>query len=91
MNTFFRANLVALYLLALVATVAVLPWGIGPLVQRVALITLVIHVAETVLAFKHVRDYRGSLLNSVVLSLLFGLLHWLPIAKAQRQAGAPGA
>ena len=42
--------------------------------------------------FKHVRLYRGPLAASVVLTLLFGLLHWKPMAdqaardKAQRLA-----
>ena len=42
--------------------------------------------------YKHVRLYRGPLAASVVLTLLFGLLHWKPLAdqaardKAQRLA-----
>ena len=31
--------------------------------------------------FKHVRKYRGPLAVSVLLTLLFGLLHWKPLAQ----------
>ena len=79
MNAFSRAALLALYALAIAAIVAPLPWDIGPVVQRIALITVAIHVIELVLVFKYVKAYAGPLANSVVLTLLFGLLHWLPI------------
>jgi len=37
--------------------------------------------------FKHVKAYEGSLVKSMVLTLLFGLLHWMPIAKANKSIG----
>jgi len=54
---------------------------------RAALILLVIHVAELLFVFKHVRLYTGPLAMSVLLTLLFGLLHWKPLADAA-SAGA---
>ena len=45
-----------------------------------ALVLLVAHVGELLLMFKHVRRYPGSLAMSVLLTLLFGLLHWKPLA-----------
>ena len=36
--------------------------------------------------FRHVRRYRGPLALSVLLTLLFGLLHWKPLADARRNA-----
>ena len=55
---------------------------------RAALILLAIHVAELVFVFKHVRLYTGPLAVSVLLTLLFGLLHWKPLADAARAGAA---
>lgn len=49
---------------------------------RAALLLLGIHALEVLFAFKHVRLYKGPLAVSVVLTLLFGLLHWKPLAQA---------
>jgi nicotinamide riboside transporter PnuC len=49
--------------------------------QNLALALLVIHALELVVMFKHVRLYRGSLLMSMVLTMLFGVLHWRPLAR----------
>jgi hypothetical protein len=37
-------------------------------------------------AFKYVKTYSGPLWVSVVLALLFGVLHWMPLARALRRA-----
>jgi hypothetical protein len=39
------------------------------------------HAVEAVVAFKYVRRYPGALAVSVLLTLLFGLLHILPLAR----------
>ena len=49
--------------------------------QNIALVLLVIHALEVIFMFKHVRLYRGSLAVSILLTLLFGLLHWKPLAE----------
>jgi hypothetical protein len=49
---------------------------------RAALLLLGIHALAVLFAFKHVRLYKGPLAVSVVLTLLFGLLHWKPLAQA---------
>ena len=56
---------------------------------RAALILLAIHVAELLFVFKHVRLYTGPLAVSVLLTLLFGLLHWKPLADAAAGAALP--
>ena len=82
MNTFLKANLIVLYLLALASLVWPLPLDAGHWLQRISLVLLAVHALETVAMFKHVRKYAGPLAVSMALSLLFGLLHWLPLAKA---------
>jgi hypothetical protein len=41
---------------------------------------------ELLFMFRHVRLYKGPLAVSVVLTLLFGLLHWKPLADAQARS-----
>ena len=86
MNTFLKANCLGAYALALLSLVWVLPWGAGPLFQNIAMALLAIHVLEMAFAFKYIKAYKGPLLHSLILALLFGLLHWLPLARAGKAA-----
>ena len=54
------------------------PWGAT--LQNAAVVLLVVHALELVFVFKHVRRYPGPLALSVLLTLLYGLLHWKPLA-----------
>ena len=87
-NTLSKALLSLTYLVALASLFVVLPMGATPVVQKLALALLGVHVLECLLAFKYVKSYAGPLWVSVLLALLFGLLHWMPLAKAVRQAAA---
>lgn len=84
MNKFLKANLLGLYALALLSLAIPLPWDSNGLLQRLSLILIAVHLLETVVMFKHVKAYEGALWKSVGLSLLFGLLHWLPLARKNR-------
>ena len=86
MNTFLKANCLGAYALALLSLLWALPLGLGPVMQNVALALLAIHVLEAIAAFKYIKTYPGPLLHSLLLTLLFGLLHWLPLARAARAA-----
>lgn len=88
MNKFLRFLCLALYLCALLAIMVDLPMQAGPWVQLLALLVLMAHALETVVAFKAVKAYPGPLYQSIVLSLLFGLLHWLPLSKAAKHGPA---
>lgn len=76
MNTFIKANLIGLYLLALAGAFVELPFGASPILGNIALLVLAIHVVEAVVMFKRVKLYQGPLAVSILLTLLFGLLHW---------------
>ena len=76
MNTFLKVNLVVVYLLAPVGVFVELPYGASPILGKITLIVLAAHFIELVFMFKRVKLYRGPLATSVVLTLLFGLLHW---------------
>ncbi len=81
--TLLKAACLATYALAIAAWAGILPAGFAGNAQTIAVVILCAHVLELVFMFRHVRLYRGPLGVSVLLTLLFGLLHWLPLARAQ--------
>lgn len=84
MNFALRAACIAVYVLALVSLAGLLPAVIPSRVQIVAAGLLTIHALELAFVFRHVRLYRGPLAVSVLLTLLFGLLHWKPLVDEAR-------
>ena len=82
--TFFKASLLGAYALALASLFVVLPMEAGPVVQRLALALLAVHALECLVAFKYIKSYAGSVYLSFALAMLYGLLHWMPLAKAYR-------
>jgi hypothetical protein len=89
-NYLVRALCLLAYAMALGKLAGFVPAGSFERAPIVALVLLVLHVGELLLVFKHVRLYKGPLAVSVVLTLLFGLLHWKPMAdeKAKSQLAA---
>ena len=86
MMTFLKAGCIAIYLMAVTSLFVTLPWGTGPVLQFVSVALIAVHALEALFVFKYIKSYKGALLTSLVLSLLFGLLHWMPLAKAGKQA-----
>ena len=82
-NYLLRALCLLAYALALAKMVGLVPEGSFDRAPLVAGVLLALHAAELVFMFKHVRLYRGALAVSVLLTLLFGLLHWKPLADEQ--------
>ena len=54
--------------------------------QTLALALILVHVLEAVVAFRYIKTYEGPLYVSLLLALLFGLLHWLPLARRAKRA-----
>ena len=81
MNNALKAAILAIYLLAIAGTFGVLPAGITSILQKAAVILLAAHTLELLFAYKSVQRYHGPLVDSIALTLLFGLLHWKPLAK----------
>ncbi len=89
MNSVIKILFLMIYASAAAGLFINLPLAAGPIALRITLILLAVHLVELALAFKHVRLYNGPLAVSVVLTLLYGLLHWKPLADAKaRQAAA---
>jgi hypothetical protein len=85
-----RALCLLAYALALAKLAGWLPAGSFDRAPLVAGVLLALHIGELVFVFKHVRLYRGALAVSVLLTLLFGLLHWKPLADRQALAAKRG-
>ena len=71
----------AAYALALAGLAGQINSELAGRMLSVSAVLLTLHVLELVFMFKHVRKYRGPLAVSVLLTLLFGLLHWKPLAQ----------
>lgn len=81
MSTLLKATCLAIYVLASIGTGLALPSGLIATLRIVAGVLLVLHVAEVLLAFKILKRHPGPLVDSIALTLLFGFLHWRPLAK----------
>jgi hypothetical protein len=81
-----KASCLALYGFALAAGAGVWTGDAAVAIRNTALVILAAHAVETVVAFKYVRRYPGGLAVSVLLTLLFGLLHILPLARRSSTA-----
>ncbi len=88
MFTLLKLACLATYALALASLAGLLPAGAFAYVRMIAAILLVLHTLELVFLFRHVRLYRGPLAISVILTLLFGLLHWKPLVDAKARGDA---
>jgi hypothetical protein len=81
MSNALKASCLVVYLLAVVGAFGVLRPGIASAVLWLAVILLVLHVVEVLVAFKFVKRHPGPLVDSVGLTLLFGFLHWMPLSR----------
>ena len=85
-NNFARCLCLLVFALGLLDGAGWLPasWSAAlPLsLAHIAVLLLLIHVLELVVAKRYLSRYRGPLVASVALHLLFGLMHWKPLADA---------
>ena len=86
LNLIFKITILAVYLLGIASHIVAFPGQVGPIVQTVSLALLLIHALECLLAYRYIKLYSGPLVVSLLLSLLFGLLHWMPLARQAREA-----
>ncbi|NMG00291.1 hypothetical protein GPA27_23220 [Aromatoleum toluolicum] len=89
MTTLLKGSCLAIYLLALAGLVVEIPASVAAPVRYAALILLGAHMVEVLVAFKTIRLYRGPLWVSILLTVLFGFLHWMPLARNGRENRAP--
>ena len=89
-NVFTIAKIGALlfYGAALLSLFLELPPLLTQVLQIGTLLLFVAHALEVVLCFRWIRLYEGGVALSIVLTLLFGFVHWLPIKKRALANGA---
>ncbi len=85
MINFLKLNIVVLYALTIAGLVTELPFGLSTNLRNVTGVMLLIHVVEIFAARKYLAMYRGSRFDSIVLGLLFGLLHFKPLKDRQQR------
>ena len=83
MTSLLKALCLLTYVLGAASALGLLPPSLD-ILSTVALVLLGAHALELLVMFKHVKRYQGPLAVSILLTLLYGLLHWLPLS---RQAG----
>lgn len=83
MNDTLKAILLATYALAILGLLGVLPPGLASVLAKIAVILVAAHLLELAIALKAVKRYPGPLVDSIALTLLFGILHWRPLSKAK--------
>jgi hypothetical protein len=76
---FYAAALLSLFLEWPPQLEQVLQWG--------TLLLLATHMLEVVICLRWIRLYPGPLAVSIVLTLLFGFVHWLPYKRQAERAG----
>jgi hypothetical protein len=72
--------ILALYAATLAGLAGLLSADVSAWLLKLSLVIVAAHVLETVFCMRYLRLYRGSLAASILLTLLFGLLHWKPLA-----------
>jgi hypothetical protein len=81
MGIVLKMACLSIYGLALAGLAAYLSNGLAHTMLTIASVFLGIHALELVFVFRIVRRYQGSLAVSALLTILFGLLHWMPLTK----------
>lgn len=89
-NGLLRALCLLAYAMAIAKLAGLLPAGSFDRAPLVAAVLLAVHVAELPFAFRHLHRYQGTLAMSVLLTLLFGLMHWKPLADRPSQPPTRG-
>jgi len=82
MYSVLKAFCVAIYLLVVAGFVFMMPPALNLPLQLFAGTMLLVHALEAAIFIRHVRLYKGPMAVSLLLTLLFGLLHWKPLADA---------
>jgi uncharacterized protein YhhL (DUF1145 family) len=80
-----KSGTLAFYLVAILSFTELLPPS--DLLRHVRLLAaavLAVHAVEAIVMFKKVRLYKGPLVVSLLLTLIFGAFHLWPLAAAQR-------
>jgi hypothetical protein len=88
MNAFLKGLCLLTYTIAVIGAVGLLPPGAAGVAENVAMALVAVHVLELPVARKWLPLHPGPMWASVALSLLFGLLHWMPLRQRAMRSQA---
>lgn len=83
-----KIGTLAFYVAAAVSLFADWPPLLENVLQIGTVILFLVHALEVLLCFRWVRMYEGPLAVSVLLTLLFGFVHWMPYKRRAGQSGS---
>jgi hypothetical protein len=81
-----KALCVVLYAAAVARLAGWLPDGVFPYAPWIAAVFLIFHALEVPIFWRRVTRYRGPLAVSIALTVLFGLLHLMPLRGGATEA-----
>ena len=77
-----KIAILLLYLAGLLAAFTTLFGGASPYIMWIALGFLLTHLLEVAVAYQYLKRHPGGMAESVLLCVLFGVAHWMPLKKA---------
>jgi uncharacterized protein YhhL (DUF1145 family) len=87
MPALLKLGCLVLYGVALAALAGRVPQPLAGVAEALAALFVALHVIELPFAWKALRAAPGALSAHLAQALLFGVLHWLPLVRAQRRRG----
>lgn len=76
------------YAAALLSLLVEMPATVEQILQYGTLALFAAHAIEIAVAFRYIKLYEGPLVISMLLTLLFGFMHWMPYKKRAAQGSA---
>lgn len=81
MSLLMKIACLAVYALGLAGAAGLVHGPAATVGEIVTIALLGLHALELLFAFRFLHRHRGSMAASIALSLLFGVLHWAPLAR----------
>ncbi len=81
MSLVMKIACVAVYALGLAGLLGLVHGPAASLGAIVSIALLGVHAVELLFVFKVLGRYRGGMAASIALAMLFGVLHWAPLAR----------
>ena len=75
---------IVVYALGIAGVVGLVRGPLASAGEILSIVLLGVHALELLFAFKFLHRHKGSMGASVLLALLFGVLHWAPLARQPR-------
>jgi len=75
---------IVLWVLGIVAWVSPVLGPATTFFAYLAVVLLVAHTLEIFIALPHLKKYPGGLAQSILLCLVFGVIHWMPLRKLEQ-------